>query len=66
MGTQQSGVLNMKIADIVKDAALLKKAREVAFKVLSDDPNLSSPKNRNINIAYKEITKNKAIWANIS
>lgn len=66
MGTQQSGVLNMKIADIVKDAALLKKAREVAFKVLSDDPNLSSPENRNINIAYKEITKNRAIWSNIS
>ncbi|MCB0458936.1 MAG: ATP-dependent DNA helicase RecG [Flavobacteriaceae bacterium] len=66
MGTQQSGVLNMKIADIVKDAALLKKAREVAFKVLSDDPNLLSPENRNINTAYKEITKNRAIWSNIS
>ena len=66
MGTQQSGVLNMKIADIVKDAVLLKKAREFAFNVLSDDPNLSSSENRNINITYKQITKNRAIWSNIS
>lgn len=66
MGTQQSGILNMKIADIVKDAALLKKAREVAHQILTEDPNLSKPGNRNIQQAYLGITQNKAIWANIS
>jgi len=66
MGTQQSGILNLRIADIVKDAAILKKAREVAFQVLNEDPNLNSIKNKNINIAYQEITKNRAIWSNIS
>ena len=34
MGTQQSGVLNLKIADIVKDTAILQKARNVAVEVL--------------------------------
>lgn len=66
MGTQQSGILNLRIADIVKDAAILKRAREVAFQVLNEDPNLNSIKNKNINIAYQEITKNRAIWSNIS
>jgi len=66
MGTQQSGVLNLRIADIVRDAAILKRAREVAIEVLSKDPNLISTENKNINKTYQEITRNRAIWANIS
>ena len=66
MGTQQSGVLNLRIADIVKDAAILKRAREMAIEVLRIDPNLANTDNRNINKTYQEITRNRAIWANIS
>jgi len=66
MGTQQSGVLNLRIADIVKDAAILKSAREIAIEVLSIDPNLTSANNKSINRTYQEIMKNRAIWANIS
>ncbi len=66
MGTQQSGVLNLRIADIVKDAAILKRAREMAIDVLSNDPNLVNTDNKKINKTYQEITKNRAIWANIS
>ena len=66
MGTQQSGILDLKIADIVKDAAILKRAREIAFQVLKEDPNLKSIQNKNVRIAYQEITKNRAIWSNIS
>ncbi len=66
MGTQQSGVLNLRIADIVRDAGLLQKARAVAMDVLKEDNNLSLPKNKNINFTYQKITQNKAIWANIS
>ena len=66
MGTQQSGILNLRIADIVKDAAILKRAREVAFQVLNEDPNLKSIMNKNVNIAYQELTKNRAIWSSIS
>ena len=66
MGTQQSGVLNLRIADIVKDAGLLQEARIVAMDVLKVDNNLSLPKNKNINNTYQKIARNKAVWANIS
>jgi len=66
MGTQQSGVLNLKIADIVQDGLILQKARAVALDILKLDPNLNDPKNINIYDTYVQITKNKAIWANIS
>ncbi|MEN8187246.1 MAG: ATP-dependent DNA helicase RecG [Bacteroidota bacterium] len=66
MGTQQSGVLNLRIADIVKDTGILQKARNVALDVLEKDPNLSAKENRNIHNTYVQINKNKAIWANIS
>ncbi|MDY7395109.1 DUF559 domain-containing protein [Aureibaculum sp. 2210JD6-5] len=66
MGTQQSGVLNLRIADIVKDATILKRAREMAFQILKKDPNLVSENHKQLKRAYQEITRNKAIWANIS
>ncbi|MBJ2175151.1 ATP-dependent DNA helicase RecG [Aureibaculum sp. A20] len=66
MGTQQSGVLNLKIADLVKDGAILKRAREMAFELLKNDPNFLDPNNLQLKRTYQEITKNKAIWANIS
>ena len=66
MGTQQSGVLNLKIADIIKDAHVLQMARVVALKVLSEDNILSLQKNKPILVTYQKISKNKALWANIS
>ncbi len=66
MGTQQSGVLNLRIADIVKDGAILQKARKVALEVLKKDPGLRDPNNINIHNTYLQISKNKSIWANIS
>jgi len=66
MGTQQSGVLNLKIADIVKDGAILQKARSIALEVLKEDPNLSKLENINIHNTYIQISKNKSLWANIS
>ncbi len=66
MGTQQSGVLNLKIADIVKDNQLLKIARDFAMKVLKEDPNLELPKNAPINMAYRQLVQHKNIWNYIS
>jgi ATP-dependent DNA helicase RecG len=66
MGTQQSGVLNLRIADIVKDTAILQKARNVAMEILKNDPNLSTLENKNILNTYQKIAKNKGIWVNIS
>jgi len=66
MGTQQSGILNLKIADVVKDATILSLARKVANKVLNEDVNLKLKKNNPINITYKKIAKNQSLWINIS
>tara|TARA_R110002050_G_scaffold212781_1_gene348941 strand:- start:782 stop:2881 length:2100 start_codon:yes stop_codon:yes gene_type:complete len=64
MGTQQSGVLNLKIADIIKDNDILKTARYHALKVLKEDITLQ--KFPNILHAYTELVKYKNIWNYIS
>jgi len=66
MGTQQSGVLNLKIADLVRDSKELHMARNTALGLLREDPNLVSPKNSPMKKAYQQIHKRTSIWANIS
>ncbi len=66
MGTQQSGVLNLRIADIVKDSAILKIARGYAQQVLREDPGLKLPENAPIGKAFAEMARFKNIWNYIS
>ncbi|GAA4281828.1 ATP-dependent DNA helicase RecG [Gaetbulibacter aestuarii] len=66
MGTQQSGVLNLKIADIIKDNDILKSARFYAKKIINQDPSLGQPENQLILRTYKQLTKYKNIWNYIS
>ena len=39
-GTQQSGILDLKIADIIRDEKMLKRARNMAIDIIKDDPEL--------------------------
>jgi ATP-dependent DNA helicase RecG len=66
MGTQQSGVLNLKIADVVKDSPILHKARNAARELLEDDPSLSKPENAVIHKVYAQLSRRSGIWSNIS
>lgn len=66
MGTQQSGILNLKIADIVRDNTILKTARYHALQLLKDDPSLEKPENLVIRHAYAQLVKYKNIWNYIS
>ena len=66
MGTQQSGVLNLKIADIIKDKDILQSARFYAKKLLKDDPKLSNLDNKVVLDTYKALSKYKNIWNYIS
>lgn len=66
MGTQQSGVLDLKIADIVKDSKILVAARNTAISILQVDENLSNEENQPIKKAYIKLTKSSKIWSNIS
>lgn len=66
LGTQQSGVLNLKIADIVKDNAILKLARSIAYRILKKDPSLSDDENAIYRKIYQLLGKDKTIWKYIS
>lgn len=66
MGTQQSGVLNLKIADIVKDNQILQSARNYAKRLLSEDPDLQKEENKMVNYTYKQLGTHKNIWNYIS
>jgi len=66
MGTQQSGVLDLLIADIGKDAKILQIAREAAKSLLEDDPELAKNKNRNIKNHIATLRKDMVNWSRIS
>lgn len=66
MGTQQSGVLNLKIADIVKDNDILKSARFHALQILKEDPDLTLEKNKILRVTYAQLARYKNIWNYIS
>jgi ATP-dependent DNA helicase RecG len=66
MGTQQSGVLNLKIADIVRDSDVLQLARHHAKSILKIDPSLSLSENQMFLNTYKQLSKYKNIWNYIS
>ena len=65
MGTQQSGVIDLKIADLVSDQKILTYARKFAKEILDDDKNLSKEKNSNLLNTYNHLVKNKDLWSYI-
>ncbi|TDD93820.1 ATP-dependent DNA helicase RecG [Flavobacterium cellulosilyticum] len=66
MGTQQSGVLNLQIADIVRDRDILILARNYALKILKDDASMQKTENTILRATYIELNKKKNIWNYIS
>jgi ATP-dependent DNA helicase RecG len=66
MGTQQSGVLELKIADLVKDNQILKIARSYAHHVINADPNFKLEEHHMINVAFRALFNDKTIWNYIS
>lgn len=65
-GTQQSGIVDLKIADITRDAAVLEQARQEAMKLLKADPELKSPANRPIARYLESQNRKKMDWSRIS
>ncbi|MDM1373734.1 ATP-dependent DNA helicase RecG [Myroides marinus] len=66
MGTQQSGTLPLKIADIVKDQDIMLYARHNAVQLLKDDPTLELPENQRIKNKLNIINSKTTIWNYIS
>tara|TARA_R110000796_G_scaffold96719_1_gene203089 strand:- start:531519 stop:533612 length:2094 start_codon:yes stop_codon:yes gene_type:complete len=65
-GTQQSGVLDLLIADIAKDGQILQAARNAASDILEADPKLEKEENRNILRHIKSLRKAVVNWGRIS
>jgi ATP-dependent DNA helicase RecG len=66
MGTQQSGVLNLQIADLVKDRDILQVARHEAIKLLKKDASMILPEHQTLRMVFIEMSKKKNIWNYIS
>jgi ATP-dependent DNA helicase RecG len=66
MGTQQSGLLNLKIADLSKDSQLVILARDEARNILAEDEQLSMPQHAMVRIVLEEILKSRPNWGKIA
>ncbi len=66
MGTQQSGLLSLKLADLVKDQNILKMARHYALRLLKEDPQMEKEENRPVRNAYAQLMRHKTLWKYIS
>ena len=65
-GTQQSGLVDLKLANIVKDEKLIKLARDTAIDILKDDPQLEKETNRKLVTQLSTMSKIKGRWERIS
>lgn len=65
-GTMQSGVLDLNIADLAKDAQILHAARNMVIELLADDPQLQNPENAMIAQHLATMGKERTNWSRIS
>ena len=64
-GTRQSGVLDLKLADITKDKAMLEAARKAAEALLEQDPDLQQPEQAPL-LRFLLSQRSKSLWSRIS
>jgi ATP-dependent DNA helicase RecG len=65
-GTQQSGILNLKIADLAKDQQILQLARQVANEILDEDPQLLKAENQILNKQLIRQNKTNINWSKVA
>jgi ATP-dependent DNA helicase RecG len=66
MGTQQSGVLDFKLADLARDGQIVQLSKNDVDQILKEDVNLSAPENQIVKKELIRIMKLKPNWSNIS
>lgn len=66
MGTQQSGITDLLIADLSRDAQILTLARDAAQQILANDPELNQPQNAPILRQVRQQKKHAVNWSRIS
>jgi len=65
-GTQQSGIMDLRIADIVKDEKILKYSRNVASEIIGKDPGLVKKENDILALHLLNMDKKQQNWGLIS
>ena len=65
-GTQQSGILDFKIADLARDQKMLQVAREIAARILDDDSKIERPEHARIKLYLSQIKSKVQLWSRIS
>ena len=64
-GTQQSGVLDLKIADLVRDGQIIQLARTAAQTILNEDADLALEKNKILHKGLMQREKTRPDWAKV-
>jgi ATP-dependent DNA helicase RecG len=64
-GTRQSGAVNFRLADLVKDRSILEKARAAAEDIITRDPDLEAAENLQLKY-YLVSLQGKTPWSKIS
>lgn len=64
-GTQQSGVMDLKIADLAQDGQILQLARSSAQAILNEDPNLATAENLLLFHQLQYQAKTRTSWSKI-
>jgi ATP-dependent DNA helicase RecG len=65
-GTQQSGIINFRLADLAKDGKIVQVAREIANRILDDDPAFNRPEHQSMKIYLESLKKKIKGWSRIS
>jgi ATP-dependent DNA helicase RecG len=65
-GKEQSGTLNLKIADLSKDQQILILARHIATKILKEDNQLQNPENSVLLHYLSNLKLQRTNWSRIS
>lgn len=65
-GTQQSGVMDLLVADLIEDGNILQAARQEAQSIIDEDPRLESDKHRVIKSHIASLKKSATNWSRIS
>jgi ATP-dependent DNA helicase RecG len=66
MGTQQSGVPDLKMADLMRDREILTSARYIASRILEEDAELELPKHAILKTELKRVQSGRPDWSRIS
>ncbi len=65
LGTRQSGVASLAMADLVRDAHVLDDARADAFELVARDPRLERPEHEAIRVELERRTRVSFGWADV-